>query len=192
MFWKAEISYFYSMFPKNRTVPRKFREFVWWTMSFHTWQFCHEPVYQILSSRIGRFEELSWNRPWWKSQFSQNSEKELFNKPKMSGIDKEFKKLWMFEVTHKTLILVPWQKKQVKLYLNKKHCYISLEPIKSPMVFRQLFGAGGSRVRISGQKILSAPLLNFQKNIGFVCVRPIFASQIGRSKVRQTMWLSSN
>ena len=63
-----------------------------------------------------------------------------------------------------------------------RYIYISNLPIKSPRVFRQLFGAAGSRVRISGQKILSAPLLNFQKNIGFVCVGPNLTSQIGGSK----------
>ena len=64
--------------------------------------------------------------------------------------------------------------------------FISLG-IKSPMVFRQLFGAGRSRVRICRKVFLAAPILNFQKNIGFVCVRPNLPSQIGRSKMVQTM-----
>ena len=55
------------------------------------------------------------------------------------------------------------------------------------MVFRQLFGAGSSRVRICGEKYARVRLLNFQKNIGFVCVRPNLPSQIGRSKMVQTM-----
>ena len=66
------------------------------------------------------------------------------------------------------------------------YIYISLG-IKSPMVFRQLFGAGSSRVRICGEKYARVRLLNFQKNIGFVCVRPNLPSQIGGSKMVQTM-----
>ena len=62
------------------------------------------------------------------------------------------------------------------------YIYISLSLEKSPMVFRQLFGAGRSRVRICGKKYARVPLLNFQKNIGFVCVRPNLPSQIGGSK----------
>ena len=65
--------------------------------------------------------------------------------------------------------------------------YISLSLEKSPMVFRQLFGAGRSRVRICGKKYAHVRLLNFQKNIGFVCVRPNLPSQIGGSKMVQTM-----
>ena len=69
---------------------------------------------------------------------------------------------------------------------ERSDIYISI-PIKSPMVFRQLFGAGSSRVRICGKKYARVRLLNFQKNIGFVCVRPNLPSQIGGSKMVQTM-----